>query len=48
MKKEVRGHCDPYLALLDYRNTHAEVGSSPAQRLSAGGDAICYLCQLNN
>ena len=33
MKKAVRGHYDPYLALLDYRNTHAEVGSSPAQRL---------------
>ena len=33
MKKAVRGKCDPYLGLLDYRNTPTELGSSPAQRL---------------
>ena len=33
MRKAVRGKFDPYLALLDYRNTPTEIGSSPAQRL---------------
>ena len=33
MEKAVRGKCDPYLGLLDYRNTPTELGSSPAQRL---------------
>ena len=32
-QKAVRGHYDPYLVLFDYRNTHAEVGSSLAQKL---------------
>ena len=33
MRKAVHGKFDPYLALLDYRNTPTEIGSSPAQRL---------------
>ena len=33
MKKAALGKFDPYLALLDYRNTPSEIGSSPAQRL---------------
>ena len=33
MKKAALGKFDPYLALLDYRNTPTEIGSSPAQRL---------------
>ena len=33
MEKAERGKCDPYLGLLDYRNTPTELGSSPAQRL---------------
>ena len=33
MKKAACGKFDPYLALLDYRNTPTEIGSSPAQRL---------------
>jgi len=33
MRKAVRGKFDSYLALLDYRNTPTEIGSSPAQRL---------------
>jgi len=33
MKKALRGTFDPYLALLDYRNTPTELGFSPAQRL---------------
>ena len=32
-KKAARGNFDPYLSLLDYRNTPKDVGSSPAQRL---------------
>ena len=32
-RKAVHGKFDPYLALLDYRNTPTEIGSSPAQRL---------------
>ena len=33
MKKAARGKFDPYLSLLDYRNTPTDVGSSPSQRL---------------
>ena len=33
MRKAVHGKFDPYLALLDYRNTPTDIGSSPAQRL---------------
>ena len=33
MKKAACGKFDLYLALLDYRNTPTEIGSSPAQRL---------------
>lgn len=33
MKKAALRKFDPYLALLDYRNTPTEMGSSPAQRL---------------
>ena len=33
MKKAALGKFDPYLALLDHRNTPTEIGSSPAQRL---------------
>ena len=33
MDKAARGKFDPYLALLDYRNTPTEISSSPAQRL---------------
>ena len=33
MKKAALGKFDPYLAILDYRNTPTEIGSSPAQRL---------------
>ena len=32
-RKAVHGKSDPYLALLDYRNTPTEISSSPAQRL---------------
>ena len=33
MRKAVHGKFDPYLALLDYRNTPTDIGSSPGQRL---------------
>ena len=33
MKKAAVGKFDPYLALLDYRNTPTDIGSSPAHRL---------------
>ena len=36
MKKAVHGPFHPYLALLDYRYTSTEVGSSPVQSLFSG------------
>ena len=33
MRKAVHGKFDPYLALLDHRNTPTEIGASPVQRL---------------
>ena len=33
MKKAALGKFDPCLALLDYRNTPSDIGSSPVQRL---------------
>ena len=36
MRKAVHGKFDPYLALLDHRNTPTEISSSPVQRLFSG------------
>ena len=45
MRKTVHGKFDPYLALLDHRNTLTEIGSSPVQGMYVQQE--CYHCQVD-